>query len=151
MAHRKDADGKIQAGPTRESLIDRQIREAQEEGQFDNLPHQGAPLPNNDNPLAGDWALAYHMLKNAGVAPPSTTDVAAHDANVGVDPFADSATGPLVWLVFLNGNFALPACPPESEYPDPSPTDLPSCIWKEGGLTAVLDLFTGQLIGWQAS
>ena len=70
MAHRKDADGKIQAGPTRESLIDRQIREAQEEGQFDNLPHQGAPLPNNDNPLAGDWALAYHMLKNAGVAPP---------------------------------------------------------------------------------
>lgn len=70
MAQRKDTDGKIQAGPTWESLIDRQIREAQEEGQFDNLPHQGAPLPNTDNPLAGDWALAYHMLKNAGVAPP---------------------------------------------------------------------------------
>jgi hypothetical protein len=70
IAHRKDAEGRIQAGPNWESLIDRQIREAQEEGQFDNLPHQGAPLPNNDNPLAGDWALAFHMLKNAGVAPP---------------------------------------------------------------------------------
>jgi hypothetical protein len=70
MAHRKDADGKIHAGPTWETLIERQIREAKEEGQFDNLPHQGAPLPKDDNPLAGDWALAYHMLKNAGVAPP---------------------------------------------------------------------------------
>jgi len=70
MVHRKDAEGKIQAGPTWESLIDRQIREAQEAGEFDNLPHQGAPLPNDDNPYAGDWALAFHMLKNAGVAPP---------------------------------------------------------------------------------
>jgi hypothetical protein len=70
IAKRKDADGKLQTGPTWESLIDRQIREAKEEGQFDNLPHHGAPLPNTDNPLAGDWALAYHMLKNAGVAPP---------------------------------------------------------------------------------
>ncbi len=70
MATRKDADGELQAGPTWESLIDRQIREAQEEGEFDNLPHRGAPLPNTDNPLAGDWALAYHMLKNAGIAPP---------------------------------------------------------------------------------
>src|SRR5689334_10731044 len=70
IAHRKDADGKDQVGPTWESLIDRQIREAMEEGQFDNLPHQGAPLPIDDNPYAGEWALAFHMLKNAGVAPP---------------------------------------------------------------------------------
>jgi DnaJ homolog subfamily C member 28 len=70
IAHRKDAEGKIQAGPTWESLVDRQIREAMEEGQFDNLPHQGAPLPIDENPYAGEWALAFHMLKNAGVAPP---------------------------------------------------------------------------------
>lgn len=54
----------------RETLIDRQIREAAEDGRFDNLPHQGQPLPNDDNPHAGEWGLAYHMLKNAGVAPP---------------------------------------------------------------------------------
>jgi hypothetical protein len=106
-----------------------------------------SPFVTPSGAMSKEQAIAAALA----VAPPSTTDVAAHDANVGVDPFADSATGPLVWLVFLNGNFALPACPPESEYPDPSPTDLPSCIWKEGGLTAVLDLFTGQLIGWQAS
>jgi hypothetical protein len=70
IVHRKDAEGNVQTGPTWESLIDRQIREAMEEGKFDDLPHRGAPLPNNDNPLAGDWALAFHMLKNAGVAPP---------------------------------------------------------------------------------
>jgi DnaJ-like protein len=70
VAHRKDADGKVQTGRTWESLIDRQIREAMEEGKFDDLPHQGAPLPNDENPYAADWALAFHMLKNAGVAPP---------------------------------------------------------------------------------
>ncbi len=70
IVHRKDAEGKVQTGPTWESLIDRQIREAMEEGQFDDLPHQGAPLPIDENPYAGEWALAFHMLKNAGVAPP---------------------------------------------------------------------------------
>ena len=70
LVHRKDADGKIQTGPTWESLIDRQIREAMEEGKFDDLPHQGEPIPIDDNPYAGDWALAFHMLKGAGVAPP---------------------------------------------------------------------------------
>ena len=60
----------MQVGPDWETLIERQIREAMERGQFDNLPHQGEPLPNDDNPLAGDMGLAFHVLKNAGVAPP---------------------------------------------------------------------------------
>jgi hypothetical protein len=60
----------MQVGPDWETLIDRQIREALEEGKFDDLPHQGEPLPNDDNPYAGDWGLAFHMLRNAGVAPP---------------------------------------------------------------------------------
>jgi hypothetical protein len=67
---RRDAEGRLQIGPSWESLIDRQIREAIEEGQFDDLPHQGQPLPNDHNPLAGDWELAFHMLRNAGIAPP---------------------------------------------------------------------------------
>ena len=56
--------------PAREKLIDRQIREAQEAGAFDGLPHQGEPLPLVDDSAAGDWALAYRMLKGASFAPP---------------------------------------------------------------------------------
>ena len=56
--------------PAREKLIDRQIREAMIEGKFDNLPHQGEPLPLVDDAAAGDWALAYRMLKGASFAPP---------------------------------------------------------------------------------
>ena len=54
----------------RETLLDRQIRQAAEEGQFDNLPHQGKPLPNEENAYAAEWGLAFHVLKNAGFAPP---------------------------------------------------------------------------------
>jgi len=56
--------------PSRESLIDRQIREAQETGAFDDLPHQGRKLPLVDDSAAGEWALAYRMLKSANFAPP---------------------------------------------------------------------------------
>jgi hypothetical protein len=54
----------------RETLFERQIREAVEDGRFDNLPHQGKPLPNDENPYAAEWGLAFHVLKNAGFAPP---------------------------------------------------------------------------------
>jgi hypothetical protein len=60
------------SGPplSREALIDRKIREAQEAGAFDDLPFQGEPLPLVDDSAAGDWALAYRMLKGARFAPP---------------------------------------------------------------------------------
>jgi hypothetical protein len=70
LVHRRDAEGRMQVGPDWETLIERQIREAAEEGKFDDLPYQGQPLPNDDNPYAGDWVVAFHILKNAGVAPP---------------------------------------------------------------------------------
>lgn len=70
LVHRTDADGRLQVGPSWESLIERQLREAMEEGQFDDLPYHGQPLPNDGNPLAGDRELAFHVLRNAGVAPP---------------------------------------------------------------------------------
>lgn len=60
----------MEVGPDWETLIERQIREAQAAGKFDDLPHRGEPLPNDDNPYAGEWALAYHVLGNSGVAPP---------------------------------------------------------------------------------
>ncbi|HXG26282.1 MAG TPA: DUF1992 domain-containing protein [Candidatus Binatia bacterium] len=69
-ARRRDAAGRWQVAPSWESLVDRQIREAMEEGQFDGLPHHGKPLPNDDNPYAAEWGLAFHILRNAGYAPP---------------------------------------------------------------------------------
>jgi len=94
--HRRGPDGRMQVGPDWETLIDRQIREAMAEGKFDNLPHQGEALPNDENPYAGEWGLAYHVLRNYGVAPPwieSDKEVRAllaqHDAIL-----ARAATGP---------------------------------------------------------
>jgi hypothetical protein len=54
----------------RETLVERQIREAMADGRFDDLPHQGQRLPIEDDAAAGEWALAFRMLRNAGVAPP---------------------------------------------------------------------------------
>ncbi len=56
--------------PPREALIERQIREAQQSGAFDDLPYRGERIPLDDESAAGDWALAHHVLKNAGMVPP---------------------------------------------------------------------------------
>jgi hypothetical protein len=73
--------GEREVAATWESLVERQIREAMEDGRFDDLPHQGRPLPAEDDAYAGEWSLAYHVLRNAGVAPPwieADKDVRAH-------------------------------------------------------------------------
>jgi Domain of unknown function (DUF1992) len=64
---RRDGEGRPQAGPTWESLIDRQIREAMEAGEFENLPHQGKRIPIDDD--GSELALAHHLLRQAGFAP----------------------------------------------------------------------------------
>jgi hypothetical protein len=40
-----------------ESLLDRQIRAAQERGEFDDLPGAGKPLPSDSVPYRPDWWL----------------------------------------------------------------------------------------------
>jgi hypothetical protein len=69
-ASRLDAQGRRQVAPSWESLVERQIREAMEDGRFDDLPHRGERLPSEDDAAAGEWGLAFHVLRNAGVAPP---------------------------------------------------------------------------------
>jgi hypothetical protein len=66
---RKDAEGRRQVGPSWESLVERQIREAMSQGAFDDLPFQGQRLPLEDDSAAGEWAIAHRLLREAGVAP----------------------------------------------------------------------------------
>jgi DnaJ family protein C protein 28 len=52
-----------------ESWIDQQIREAQDRGEFDDLPGKGRPLDLAANPYAKDQELAFKVLRDAGYAP----------------------------------------------------------------------------------
>jgi hypothetical protein len=54
-----------------ESWIDRQIRQAQERGDFDNLAGKGRPLgpPDQSEVFAGDDALGLRLLKNNEALP----------------------------------------------------------------------------------
>ena len=53
-----------------ESLIDQKIREAMEQGEFDNLPGKGKPVDTSENPFEDpELRLAHRMLRNAGYAP----------------------------------------------------------------------------------
>jgi len=59
-----------------DAIAERRIREAQERGEFDNLPGIGAPLALDDDPLVpAELRVAYRLLKNAGFIPP---ELAAH-------------------------------------------------------------------------
>jgi DnaJ family protein C protein 28 len=50
--------------------VEQQIDQARERGDFDNLRGQGKPLRLDRNPLAGEKALAYSLLKNNDMLPP---------------------------------------------------------------------------------
>lgn len=51
-------------------LVEDLLSEARDRGDFDNLEGKGKPLALDQNPFAGDRALAYSLLKNNQFAPP---------------------------------------------------------------------------------
>ena len=52
-------------------IAERRIREAMEQGQFENLKGKGRPLNlEDDSFVPQDLRMAYKMLKNAGFFPP---------------------------------------------------------------------------------
>lgn len=54
---------------------ERRIRQAQEEGAFNNLPGTGRPLEMEDDAAMPDeLRMAYKVLKNAGYLPPEIAD-----------------------------------------------------------------------------
>lgn len=66
------ADRKKTKRPLREweSVVEKQIREAMERGEFENLSGNGKPLDLNVNPfIPEEMRQAFRILENAGVAP----------------------------------------------------------------------------------
>lgn len=52
-------------------IAEQRIMEAQERGEFDNLPGEGRPLPEDDLAnVAPELRMAYRILKNANCLPP---------------------------------------------------------------------------------
>jgi len=56
-------------GMSFESWIDRQIREATERGEFDNLPGAGKPLPDLDKPYDEMWWIKQ-KVRSEGLSMP---------------------------------------------------------------------------------
>ena len=53
-----------------ESLTEKRLREAIENGEFDNLPGKGEPIDLRENPFEDpDLRMVHRLLKNAGFAP----------------------------------------------------------------------------------
>ncbi len=54
-----------------QKIVEKRIKEAQERGEFENLPGRGAPLRlEDDSHVPEDLRLAYKILKNADCLPP---------------------------------------------------------------------------------
>jgi len=53
-----------------QKIIEERIRKAQEEGEFENLPGCGKPLPMDEPNVPEELRLAYKILKNAECLPP---------------------------------------------------------------------------------
>jgi DnaJ homolog subfamily C member 28 len=82
-----------------ESLVDQKIREAMEQGEFENLAGQGAPIDLTVNPFEDpDWRTAHRMLRNAGFAP------AWIEERKDIDAELETARASLsrVWLILEN-------------------------------------------------
>lgn len=57
--------------PGFEEIIERRIKEAQANGEFEDLPGRGKPLRiEDDSHVPEDLRLAYKVLKNANCLPP---------------------------------------------------------------------------------
>jgi len=53
-----------------EVIAERRIQQAIAEGEFDNLPNTGQPIPDDGMDMVPeDLRMAYKILKNAGIVP----------------------------------------------------------------------------------
>jgi hypothetical protein len=71
----EDLENQFAMLPGYDKIVEQRIREAQENGEFDNLPGRGEPLPLDDNShIPEDLRIAYKILKNADCLPPEVQE-----------------------------------------------------------------------------
>jgi DnaJ family protein C protein 28 len=65
-------------------LVEQKLREAREEGKFDNLPGYGKPLNLDENPFEDPaWQAAHQLLKQGGFRPDWLEEDAGLRAQLG--------------------------------------------------------------------
>jgi hypothetical protein len=128
-----------------ESAVDKQIRLAQERGDFDNLPGRGKPLPGLDDPHDEMWWVKGYLrregLSNEALLPPSIqlrkeldrlpgtlrelrTEQAVRDAvaelNMRIVDFLRAPSGPRVRIGPVNADDAVRRWRAEGTAPAPA-------------------------------
>ena len=76
-----------------ESLVERQIREAQERGEFDNLPGAGKPLRGLDGREDPDWWVKQMMQREGLDMADALPPVMAHGITLGSQANSVFASG----------------------------------------------------------
>jgi hypothetical protein len=145
-----------------ETWIDRQIREAQERGDFDNLAGAGKPLPNLDRPFTAErWAMDWVTREGGdlrGLLPPllalrkERTEFLASLAEVPseamlredvadfnrrlLDQYRRPADGPPIAVGVLDVEETVAAWqelrPAPEPVAEPAPAPQPSRWWRNG-------------------
>jgi hypothetical protein len=71
----QDSENQFAVLPGYDKIVEEKIRAAQENGEFDNLPGRGEPLPLDDSShIPEDLRIAYKILKNANCLPPEVQE-----------------------------------------------------------------------------
>lgn len=100
------------------SALDRSIAEAEQRGDFTNLPGHGKPIDLQANPLTGEMDVGLGLLKSAGYAPAWIE--LDKEIRASLDALATSRTNTARYLA------ELPVQPPPLE---PEPPATPRRTW----------------------
>lgn len=117
-------------GVSFESWTDKQIREAEERGAFDNLPGRGKPLPSLNTPYDEMWWIKGKMQREGlSFLPPSL--VLRKEAEDAVRAVAEARTEPEVRRVLAEINEKIEAAirrPPEGPPLNLVPFDVEQAV-----------------------
>ena len=75
-----------------ESSVDRQLREAQERGEFDNLPGAGKPLPGAGGEYDEDWWVKDWLRREGGTEAVLPPTLAVRRERAEIERFVDRKT-----------------------------------------------------------
>lgn len=110
----------------------------------------GAACSHGPTAAPGGLSQVDAVAKARALAPGISSSTSVQWAAIESDPFGPHGTtppGPLVWEVRLQGDIAESPCPAGFLAHIPTSTD-PPCLDSDSGVIAVLDYFTGKLLGW---